>query len=384
MSSSAFSGIQTLVNNYITDKKKKYPDANLGVAIGAVTPNTPAGQVIYSTGPMVSRGQSSITLGSTTPFEIGSVSKLFTVGIYEQLQQDFSVTLGSMLGSKMTMSDTVSAITLQQLAAYASGLPQDNGQCPLHPSTGYPAQMTASLANLFQFLKTYDTLPYTPGSTYAYSNLGMSLVSMAALQLDSLDTEAFATSFNNALIKYCRTYGVDPSGSTPTTLIYNQSDMQALPIGYNKDYVEKVGYPCPVLEYGSGGIVSTPSDMLAFLLYCMSTSYPSSLQQAVWQLPAYCLTDKQTQTGYGWFIDAQKIKGQTIVSKDGSVAGFTAWIALEQKSSPTAASPRGVFVLTNGPDAVGLGREAFARILPGTVSSADLEIPERSFDASVH
>lgn len=383
MSSDAFSGIQTLVDNYVTSIDQKY-GIQIGVAIGAITPGTPAGQIIYSTGPMVSRGQSSITLGPTTPFEIGSVSKLFTVGIYEQLQQDFSVTLGSMLGSKMTMSDTISAITLQQLAAYASGLPQDNGQCPLHPSTGYPADMTASLANLFKFLNTYDTLPYTPGTTYAYSNLGMSLVAMAALQLDSLDTDAFATSFNNALIKYCQTYGVDPSGSTPTTLVYNQSDTQALPVGYNKDYVEKVGYPCPVLEYGSGGIVSTPSDMLAFLLYCMSTNYPIVLQQAVWQLPAYCLANKQTQTGYGWFIDAQQIKGQTIVSKDGGVAGFTAWIALEQKSSSTAASPRGVFVLTNGPDAVKLGHEAFARILPTTTSSAELEIPERSFDASVH
>lgn len=381
MSADAFSGIQDLIDNYVTTTDKKY-GIQVGVAIGAVTPATPAGGIVVSSGPMVNRAGTSITLSQTTPFEIGSVSKLFTVGIYEQLQQNFAVTLGSMLGSKLTMSDTIAAITLQELAAYASGLPQDNGKCKLHPSTGYPAGMTASLANLFEFLKTYDTLPYTPGSTYAYSNLGMSLVSMAALKLDSLNTDDFAVAYNNALIQYCQTFGVDPSGSTPTTLVYNQFDTQTLPVGYDKDYAEKVGYPCPVLEYGSGGIVSTPSDMLLFLKYCMSDTYPIVLQQPVWKLPAYCVADKETQTGYGWFIDATPIKDQTIVSKDGGVAGFTAWIALEQKSSSTAASTRGVFVLTNGPDAVKLGHQAMSRILPPT--TAALDIPERSFDARVH
>jgi beta-lactamase class C len=380
MSSDAFPGIQGLVDNYVTTIDQKY-GIKIGVAIGAVTPN--AGTILYSTAPMVDRGGSQIALGPTTPFEIGSVSKLFTVGIYEERHGDFAVTLGSMLGSQMTMSDAVAAITLKQLAAYASGFPQDNGHCPLHPNTGYPPHMTGTLDSLFNYLRTYDTLAYAPGSTYAYSNLAMSLVAMAALNLDSLDTEAFATAYNNALIQYCQIYGVDPSGSTPTTVIYDPRHAQALPIGYDKDYAEKVRDPCPVPEYGSGGIVSTPSDMLQFLLYCMSNSYPTVLQQPVWKLSTYCHTATQTQTGYGWFIDSQPIKGKTIVSKDGGVGGFTAWIALEQKASLTAASPRGVFVLTNGPDAVKLGREALARILPAT-SAAELDIPERSIDARVH
>lgn len=145
-----------------------------------------------------------------------------------------------MLGASITMSDAVGAITLQQLAAYASGFSQDNGDCLQHPSTGYPAGMTASLASLFGFLKTYNTLPYAPGSTHAYS---------------------------------CQAYDVDLPGTTPTTSLYNHSNTQALPVGYDKSYAQAIGDACPVGEYGSGGIVSTPGDMLAFLLYGMSSSY---------------------------------------------------------------------------------------------------------------
>lgn len=390
MSSSAFSGIQTLVNDYITNRKKKYPDAKLGVVIGAVTPETPGGGLIFSTAPVVTRAGNSITLDSSTPFELGSVSKVFTAGIYSMRQSEpnFDGTLGDRLGSQMTMSSTVSAIPIQCLASYSSGFPQDNGHCQLHPSTGYPSGMTASLESMFDFLATYDTMAYTPGTTYSYSNLAMSLVSMAALNLDSTDTADFTTSFNNALIQYCRMFGVD-TGSSPTTVVYNQMNDKLLPIGYDSSFGQKIGQPCNIPEYGSGGIVSNGSDMLQFLLYCMSANYPAFMQEYRWQHPKYCADEQGPVTGYGWFIETKTIKNRSIriVSKDGGVAGFTSWIALEQRPSVGSASPRGLFILTNGPDATTLGRQAFARLIApeaAPVDDAFLVPPEPSTDPRVH
>jgi beta-lactamase class C len=374
MSSSAFSGIQTLVNDYITTKKKTYPNANLGVVIGAVTPETPGGALIFSTEPVVTRAGNSITLGSSTPFELGSVSKVFTAGIYSMLQSEpnFDGTLGDRLGSQMTMSSTVSAIPIQCLASYASGFPQDNGHCQLHPSTGYPAGLTASLQALFDFLATYDTMAYSPGTTYSYSNLAMSLVSMAALNLNSTDTAAFGSVYNNALIQYCKTFGVD-TGSTATTAVYDAMDTTTLPIGYDSSYQQKVAAPCSVVEYGSGGVVSNGADMLQFLLYCMSTSYPAFMQEYRWQHTSYCSGSLGPITGYGWFIATKTIKDQSIriVSKDGGVAGFTSWIAFEQRPSLGTASPRGLFILTNGPDATTLGARALAKLVPPASAEVD-------------
>ena len=391
MSSSEFSGIQTLIDNYITGINKKYPTAQIGVVVGVVTPTTPNGQVLVATNGMTDQSGNSMTLSSATPFEIGSVSKVFTTGIYGMLQStpNFGGTLGERLGSQMTMSSTVAAIPIQCLAGFASGFPQDNGDCPLHPKTGFPAGMTSTLESLFSFLSTYTALPYTPGTTYSYSNLAMSLVSMAALNLNSTDSDAFGTQYNNALIQYCQTFGVDAAGSTPTTIVYNQADTGTLPVGYDKTFQQKIAPPCSIVEYGSGGIVSCGADMLQFLLYAMSSSYPSFTQEYRWQHTSYCSGTEGPITGYGWFIKTRTIKGQPIrtVAKDGGVAGFTAWIELEQRPSQGTNSPRGVFVLTNGPDAVMLGSQAFARLIPPASAPIEDDVVDPallSVDARVH
>ncbi len=377
MSSTPFANIQTLIDNYVANVNTK--GIQMGVAIGVVTPASPNGQILYSTPQILNQAFSEMNVAGTTPFEMGSVSKVFTVGIYNQLQGgNFSPTLGALLGSNMTMSSEVGGITLQELVAYSSGLPQDNGMCPLHRGRAYPPGTSATLQSLFAYLANYDNLAYQPGKIYSYSNLGFNLAAMAALKLDSTDDDAYATAYSNALVQYCQSFGVDPSGSSPTTLAYGAVDAQMLPVGYNSSYQQTIYPPVTIPEYGAGGGVSTPNDMLTFLLYCMASAY-APLQAPVWTLPDWCVTNTKTETTLGWFVDAAQIDNQTIVSKDGAVAGFTAWIAMTQKPSQGSSS-YGLFVLTNGPDAVCLGQKAFAMLLS---SAAELTVPQRAFDARV-
>lgn len=301
---------------------------------------------------------------------------------------NFDGTLGQLLGPNMAMSQAVHDIPVQCLAAYSSGLPQDNGHCALHPSTGYPDGLTDSLERLFDFLKDYSTFPYNPGQLYSYSNLAVALLSMAALKLDSTDTENFGKTYNAALIEYCQTFGVDPAGRSATTLVYNQMEVGTLPVGYDHSFNEKVAPPCNVAGYGAGGVVSCAADMLKFLLYNMSPECVQYLQEYRWQHTAYCKIGMGPATGYGWFLTPRQMKNQSValISKDGSVAGFTAWIAFEQRLSRTRASPRGIFVLTNGPDAVSLGLRAFSYLIPPEGSGDDTpwELPELSGDARVY
>jgi hypothetical protein len=133
-----------------------------------------------------------------------------------------------------------------------------------------------------------NELAYTPGQTYAYSNLGMSLASMAGLGVyPGMTNDEFAQAYNDQLINYCQTFNVD-TGNTPTTVVYNQIDTTTLPIGYDKSYSKDIAEPCFIPEYGSGGIVGNGSNMLQFLLQCMPKNYPYTLQDKVWQLPGYC------------------------------------------------------------------------------------------------
>ena len=200
--------VQALIDNYIKRIAATHPGAEVGVVIGAVTPGNPSGELFCSTGAMTNQSGQSITLGPATPFELGSISKVFTVGIYDALYNNWSGTLGDFLGSQLPMSSDVNSIPIQCLAAYSSGLPQDNGSCDAHPNTGYPRNIAASLANVFHTLSSFSTV-YSPGTIYSYSNLGMSLWAMAALRLSSTDTAAFGSQYNNALINYCQAFAVD-------------------------------------------------------------------------------------------------------------------------------------------------------------------------------
>ena len=171
--------------------------------------------------------------------------------------------------------------------------------------------------------------------------------------------------------------------------MYSEVDTNNLPVGYDKDFQSKIRPPCSMVEYGSGGIVSTGNDMLQFLLYCMSASYPAFMQEYRWQHTSYCSGNEGPITGYGWFIETRTIKNQQIriVSKDGGVAGFTSWIALEQRPAPGTASPRGLFILTNGPDATTLGKQAFGYLIPpasAPVDEAFLQSADPPPDPRVH
>jgi beta-lactamase class C len=383
MSSVEFSAIQTMLDDYVK------PHASLGVVMGLVTSEKPDGDILYA-GSLIDRSQppGPLPLNELTAFEIGSVSKVFTTGIYYQLQGSFDRFLEDLVGTNITMSEAVGSIPIPALATFSSGLPQDNGHCKAHPGPAYPAGTTATLQSLFGYLATYCP-PNQPGTTYAYSNLGMSLLAMAAVELDNLDTAAFAASFNAALINYCQQFGVD-MGTTATTAVYGPAFADALPVGFDKNFGPTVKPPCSQVEYGSGGIVSNGSDMLKFLLYNMSTGCPTFMQDVASHLPAYCYTDPPTgpPVGYGWFHRPIAIgdKAITVVCKDGGVAGFTSWLGFQQRPSATAPSCRGLFVLTNGPDATTLGFRAFRLLFadsPVGLTGSLVEISEPAPEGSV-
>lgn len=371
MASDPFSTIQQKINDYVAYINKN-KSAQLGVVVCAVAGGE--SQVLCSSGVRIrTRGGDNEDLTSTTPFEIGSVSKLFTVGIYNMLQDgDFGLDLSSLLPD-WKISSTAGQITAQELMAYSSGFPQDNGDknCPCPCLDG----ANRTLSQLASYLSGYTTPTYTPGEAYSYSNLGMSVASIAALNLQhgTPDLE-FSDELNGQLINYCKTFGVDTNSLT--TMLYNQINPNGLPSGYTvKDgqYTLDLSDPCSIVEYGSGGVVSTGDDMMAFLQYCMSPKYPAILQQPVWPkgLPGMCPPNAIVNPGYGWFVE-QKLP---IVVKDGAVPGFTSWIGLQPYSSTTT-DPCGLAIMVNGPNATGLGK-AYLEILMG-LSAGALDIPDRS------
>ena len=237
--------------------------ANVGVIVGIVTPDN-----VARNGQIISAGRETLTnpfgkrleLNERTPFEIGSISKVFTSGIHYMLHGNYDGTLGSRLGRNIRLSEAMAAITIKDLAIYRPGLAQDNR------GGVYPPGTMTSLPSLFRYMANF-TPPSPPGSCYAYSNVGWSLLGMAAVGLDSADTQEFVRTYNAKLVKYCSAF------SAPGTQVFDPDIKPRLPQGYSKEFAPLPptgGYqPTPAAQYASGGIVSNGADMMRFLLYSM-------------------------------------------------------------------------------------------------------------------
>ena len=341
-------------------------EARVAIVVGIVTPDSTGGQLLFAgRDTLVNPFGARLGLDERTPFEIGSVSKVFTSGIHYMLRGPYEGTLGESLGRRMPLSKAIADIRLKNLANYEPGLAQDNR------GGVYPADMMKSLRNLFAYMATF-TPPDRQGTCYAYSNIGWSLLSMASLEIDSTDTDPFVSAYDRHLKQFCTGFGA------PDTTVFHSTMKPHLPIGYTARLAPlAVGddyQPSHPPGFGSGGIISNGADMLRYLLYNMGrlpqgASDPAlAYQQTETFKVAACSTKGGApMTSYGWFhAPLQTAQGPAIVlNKNGGVAGFTSWMGFTQWQGTGKPSSHGAFVLSNGPRSTAIGMNTMKLLLRG-------------------
>ena len=146
------------------------------------------------------------------------------------------------------------------LAIYQPGLAQDN------QGGVYPRWVLENLETLFRFLSDYNP-PYQQGTCYAYSNLGWSLLAMAALGLDSRQPGTLPGLYAQQLAAFCSRF------SANETRLFSPELKPLLPRGHTKQF-EALPPRAPYLptqwpHVGAGGVISCGADMMQFLLYNM-------------------------------------------------------------------------------------------------------------------
>ncbi|MFG1427522.1 serine hydrolase [Roseixanthobacter glucoisosaccharinicivorans] len=334
----------------------------LALVLGVVGPDG-TGRLLFAGGEDLTNplGQP-LALDAKTPFEIGSISKVFTSSVHYKRHGPFEGTLGTWLGGSARLSPAVEGLRLVNLATYRPGLPQDN------QGGAYPPRTMAGFQTLFDFLSTYNP-PMEQGACYAYSNLGWALLAMAGTGIAGADADGFAERYDRRLGDYCASFGAGDTG-------WFRPGMKArLPLGYTKQWQalpRDASYrPTHALAVGAGGIVSTGADMLAYLRLNMGLakgglSDPAlAYQQGADFSASACAGGRASRTAYGWFrADATAPRGRvTVLTKDGGVAGFTAWMGFSAWQGSGKPSGEGVFVLCNGPSATPVGVRAMKLLL---------------------
>jgi CubicO group peptidase (beta-lactamase class C family) len=203
-------------------------------------------------------------------FEIGSITKTFTATILAQMILDGKIDLVDELESLLPNGEVTvpnfngTRITVEHLVTHSSGLPKkphDSGQPfppgydPFDPYAAYTA------GYVYDYLSSYCTLLFEPGTSYAYSNTGMGLVGHV---LGLRDSSSYDELVRRELIE---TLGLDE-----TSLYLYDDQIPNLAPGHDANLDSVSNYHANDVFQGAGFLKSSLNDMLIYLKAQMGLS----------------------------------------------------------------------------------------------------------------
>ena len=281
-------------------------------------------------------------------FEIGSITKTFTATLLAQMILDGTLALDDELQSLLPEAEVTVPqwngirITLGHLATHSSGLPkkpQDSGQ-PLpsgyDPFDPYAAYTTA---DVYEYLNSWCTLLFEPGTRYSYSNTGMGLVGHVLGLADS-------SSYEEAIQREV----LEPLGLLETTLFITDEHLPFLAPGHDEDLDSVRNYNARDIFQGAGFLKSSLHDMLIYLQAQMGLTQ-SSLHDAIalthqlhFEVGKVTYDDREgsydLSIGLAWHRDLLP-EGYTFYWHGGRTNGYMAYMGFDPESST------GVVILCN-------------------------------------
>lgn len=235
---------QQMIQQAVSDTSK--PVAAISVAM--VKGNTVVWQQAFGLASVPSQ----IKATTLTRFNIGSVSKLFPALAATILVDRGLIALDTpivkYLPTFTMLSPEYAQITTRHLLSHASGLPGTNGRnlFTFQPIAGYAADTQAELAN--------SHLKHLPGELAVYCNDGFTMVEQLVLAITG---QSFANFVQSAILAPLK--------------MTNSGYLTSVPSGgsFSLPYVNGVQYQEFVNAYATGGLSSTPTDMmnLAQMIY---------------------------------------------------------------------------------------------------------------------
>ncbi len=339
---------------------------HLAIAVGVVAGGGP-GRLYFAGAPVAARNHAQPrALNATTPFLIGSITKVFTTRIYAMRQGSFERRLGEVL--PLGLPERLAAVPVRALANYGSGFPTDN-----HPPIWWRGTLdVASLPALVASLRAHPDLPpCAPEAAYSYSNFAFGLLGLAALGLTDL-AHPVAPEAHAAVAALGRRLGLSAA-----TAPWTAASAELLPAGYTQTGLvpqrDDYGAPNWLVLGGGGNLVSTPADMLTWLAYNMgrtgtdeavlveAQSAPITFRRRLGPMRGVgaCTTEPiaPIRTSLGWFHAEPSRFGVATLTKNGGVKGFSSWMGFEDWVGTGSPSPLGVVALANAPhiaDRVGM------------------------------
>jgi CubicO group peptidase (beta-lactamase class C family) len=289
---------------------------------------------------------------ANTVYRIGSITKMFTAVMFEQLVEAKKVRLSDPVEKYFPEVKTVldrfpdaPPITLLQLATHTSGLgrePDDTGTYVSGPVKDWEKTLLAALPHTHYILE--------PGTRFSYSNIGYAILGAA-----------LARAAGESYVEYVPKHIFGPLGMTHSALESNAEVAPHLSKGYvvmgpnggidsqaaQHETETGRGYKVP-----NGAIFTTIGDLAHFASFLMGQGPESVLKLATlenFQMQLIVPSNLELTEGYGVGFQVMRRPNYVEFGHGGAVAGYTASLLMNRKTGV------GVIALSNGavnPDAV--------------------------------
>lgn len=258
-------------------------------------------------------------------FEIGSISKVFLTTLLticlEQGYLELDDPIQEHLPIELSEYELAGqAVLIQHLANHTSGihaLPEG-----LIKDYEYEISDEDEIAIVSKYLSQNCTYDFKPGSSYAYSNLGMSLLCMIVCDKLGGDFESLVDYHIGRQI-----------GLENTIVNLSPAQRQQMVVGYNE-----MGAVAPLiisdLYVCSGSLKSSTRDMVKFVKANMDDLAPF-----VWSHDKTYEIDEDYDVALGWHYS--KMHAERVYYHHGGTMGYSSGIAFEKDNKV------GIVVLTN-------------------------------------
>jgi D-alanyl-D-alanine-carboxypeptidase/D-alanyl-D-alanine-endopeptidase len=257
--------------------------------------------------------KSPIPINGYSEFRLGPLTQLFTAATLAYFVKEGQVSLSDPVSKFLPKSIELPSyqgeqITLGDLATHTSGLPD----LPYNLSS----RASFSVSQMFRFLNHYE-LKEKPGITYRYSNLGYALLANILMRISK---QSFPLLLHHII--------VDPLHLGDTIFSLSAEQKKRLATGYEKGkgVAPLTSEKIYSVFIGSGGLYSTPQDMLSWLSFNMGKETTSLnailplMQHTYHQFPKF-------RVGLGWKIEAFSNQKDLFMAQ-GLLFGFGAYMGI--------------------------------------------------------
>lgn len=293
--------------------KEHFKDTtNVGLSIGIIKNGTVSES--YYGGKYTSQIKD---IDSTTLFEIGSVTKLYTSFILASLENEKKINRSDLLSKFLSMDviegkEWASQIKLVDLATHTSGFPGFENTKSLMNFEGFDENNPYGLfTNNFMMTILRNTNTLNNYGKIKYSNFGIGLLGYAMAKAEK-------TSFENLFEKYI----IKGQELHSTFLTLTEQSLTDIAIPHRKSEV------MPLIQLAelspSGSIKTTMSDLLKFLnLYIEPASHVKNIVE---MMLTNQLKDKGQSVGLGWGI--HKVKNEILYFHNGGTYGSSSIVII--------------------------------------------------------